>query len=409
MAKKWTRAELQQFIKENNITDMASIEDAFATQFKQLVQMVLEEEMNAKLGYEKYDVKNKESESSRNGHTKKTVKSRYGQFNIEIPRDTEGEFEPVAVKKHERSLSPRLENMIISMYSKGMSTRDIDAHVKDIYGLDVSAEMVSGITDKVLPVAREWQNRPLEPLYPVLYLDGMVFNVTQDAQVVKKTVYVVFAINVEGKKEVLGIWIGEAESAKFWMKVLVDLKNRGVKDILIASVDGLKGFSEAIGAVFPKTEVQKCIVHQVRTSTRFVNYKDLKQFCADMKEIYTAPNEKAGLAALDRFSAKWGKKYFYAVKSWRDNWPVIMPFYRYPEEIRRIIYTTNPIEGFNRRIRKVTKTKGSFPSDESLMKLIYLIVMDASRKWTVPARNWGSIIGQLRIYFGERIDPYLQG
>jgi transposase-like protein len=241
-------------------------------------------------------------------------------------------------------------------------------------------------------------------LYPIIFLDGIVFNVRQDGRVVKKTAYVVFAINLEGCKEVLGIWIGEAESSKFWMSILTDLRNRGVKDILIACVDGLSGFEEAIKATFPMTEVQRCIVHQIRNSTRYVNYKDWRPFCKDMREIYTAPTEEAGLAALDRLEEKWAGKYAYAIKSWRSNWPCLSPFFKYPPEIRRLIYTTNPIESFNRQIRKITKNKGSFPTDDSLFKILYLIVMDESEQWKMSIREWGTIMNQLMIYFKDRVE-----
>ena len=403
----FSKGQARAFLKENNLKDATSIQDFLVGGFKELIQEALEAEMDDELGYSKYDWKNKETNNSRNGHTKKTLISDHGNIDVKIPRDTNGEFEPIIVKKHERKVPNSIDDMIISMYAKGMATRDIDAHLKKIYGIDVSAEMVSRITDKVLPLAQEWQNRTLDPMYPILYLDGMVFNVSQDGQIVKKTTYIVYGITIEGMKSVLGIWIGEAESSKFWMNVLVDLKNRGVKDILIASVDGLKGFVEAIESVFPKTEIQKCVVHQIRNSTKFVSYKDRKSLCADMKQIYTSPNEKAALAALEKFEEKWAKKYSYATKSWRDNWKELSTFFKYPEEIRRMIYTTNPIEGLNRVIRKVTKTKSSFPTDASLMKLIYLIVMDTSEKWTMPIRDWGKIISQLGIYFGERVDNYL--
>ncbi|MEA1925550.1 MAG: IS256 family transposase [Candidatus Altiarchaeota archaeon] len=244
-------------------------------------------------------------------------------------------------------------------------------------------------------------------MYTIVYLDGMVFNVRQDGQVKKKTAYLVFGINLEGLKDVLGIWVGEAESSKFWMKVLADLKNRGVKDILITSVDGLKGFKEAIESVFPPAEVQKCIVHQIRNSTRFVSYRDRKEFCSDMKLIYTAPNEEEGLAALDRFEDKWSGKYSYAIKSWRDNWQGLSTFFKYPPEIRRIMYPTNALENLNRKIRKVTETKSSFPTDDSLFKLLYLVIIDTSKRWTTALRDWGVIINQLRIYFGERMDIYM--
>jgi len=296
-----TKEQIRQFLRENNLRDGKSIEEAFTAQIKDVLQAALEEELTRELGYSRYDWKNKETDNCRNGHTPKRVKSCYGDLDLKIPRDSQGDFEPIIVKKHERSLPFSLEDKIMGLYAKGMSNRDIQATIKEIYGVDVSAEMVSRITDKILPIAKEWQNRPLEPVYSILYLDGMVFPVQQDGQVVKKTVYLVFGLDLAGRKEVLGIWIGEAESAKFWMKILTDLKNRGVADILIASVDGLKGFKEAIATIFPQTDVQGCIVHQIRASTRYVNYKDRKEFCADLKAIYTAPNEEAGLAALDRF------------------------------------------------------------------------------------------------------------
>jgi len=407
MSKLFTKEQARALIREHGLTDAPSIQNALVDGFKELLQEALEAEMDNELGYSKYDWKNKEVSNSRNGHSKKTVRSNYGNIELKIPRDTNHDFEPVIVKKKERQVSDSIDDIVLSMYAKGVSNRDINAHLKKIYGTNISAEMVTRITNKVLPLAKEWQNRPLDSMYPIIYLDGIVFNVVQDGQVTKKTAYVVFGINVEGKKEILGIWVGEAESSKFWMKVLADLKNRGVKDILIACVDGLKGFEQAIKSIFPNTEIQQCIVHQIRNSTKFVNYKDRKKFCADMKEIYTAPNEEAGLLALDKFEEKWGSKYSYAIKSWRDNWQNLSTFFKYPPEIRRIIYTTNLIENFNRRIRKVTKNKGSFPTDDSLIKILYLIVQDVSEKWTMPIRDWGVIINQLRIYFGERMDEYL--
>lgn len=407
MGKLFTREQARAFLAEGNFKDGDAIANALTEGFKDLIQEALEAELDNKLGYSKYDWKNKQVENARNGHTKKTLRSTFGNVTVDVPRDTNGEFEPVIVKKHERQVNPSIDDMIISMYAKGMSTRDIDFHMNKIYGINVSADMVSRITDKVLPVSKEWQNRPLEHCYPIVFLDGIVFNVVQDGQVTKKTAYLVFGINTEGMKEILGIWIGEAESAKFWMKVLTDLQQRGVKDIFICSVDGLKGFEEAITAVYPKTEVQQCIVHQIRTSTRFVNYKDRKTFCADLKTIYTAPNAEAGWTALEEVDAKWGSKYGYAIKSWRNNWSRLSTFFKYPEEIRRLIYTTNPIESFNHRIRKVTKTKPSFPTDDALTKLLYLVVMDASQKWTLAYDNWGQILQQLTVHFGGRLDQYV--
>jgi len=287
-----------------------------------------------------------------------------------------------------------------------MSNRDINDQLKYLYKIDVSAEMVSKITDRVIPIAKEWQSRPLEDIYPILYLDGMVFKIRQDGSVTKKTAYLVYGINIEGKKEVLGIWIGEAESAKFWMSVITDLKNRGVKDVLIACVDGLKGFKEAIASVFPKTEIQKCVVHQIRTSTKFVNWKDRKKFCSDMKEIYTAPNEEAGLLLTESMRGVIKDTHMQS-RTGVDNWHELSTFFRYPDEIRRLIYTTNPIESFNSKIKRVTKTKGAFPTEDSLFKILYLVVVDSAKKWTVPIRNWGYIVNQLRIYFGDRIDEYI--
>lgn len=407
MAKLFSREQAREWLRENNLKSAKSIEDAFTNEIKDVLQEALEEEMNCSLGYSKYDWKNKDTDNSRNGHTKKTVRSKFGEIDLKIPRDIKNEFEPVIVRKHERTITTELEDVITSLFAQGMSERDIDSQMEKIYGLDISTEMVSRITDKILPIAKEWQNRPLEQMYPIIFLDGIVFNVNQDGHVIKKTAYVAFALTIEGKKQVLGIWIGEAESSKFWMSVLSDIKNRGVKDILIACVDGLKGFEEAIKAIFPKTEIQKCVVHQIRNSTKFVSYKDLKPFCNDMKEIYTAPNEEAGLIALDKFEEKWNDKYSYAIKSWRNNWACLSTFFKYPAEIRKIIYTTNIIENFNRRIRKVTKNKCSFPSDDSLFKILYLIVMDTTERWTTPKRDWGIILNQMRIYFGERVDMHL--
>lgn len=407
MAKLFTREQAREFLKELNPKDGDAIADALTEGFKDLIQEALEAELDRKLGYSKYDWKNKEIENSRNGHTKKTLRSKFGEITVDIPRDTSGDFEPVIVKKHERKVNPSIDDMIISMYAQGSSNRIINENMKKIYGIDVSPDMVSRITDKVMPLAHEWQNRPLEPMYPILFLDGMVFSVMQDSQVAKKTAYVVFGINVQGMKEILGIWIGEAESAKFWMKVLADLKNRGVKDILIASVDGLKGFEEAITSIYPETEVQQCIVHQIRYSTRYVNYKDRKEFCTDLKTIYTAPNEQEALRGLDNFEGKWGSKYAYAVRSWRNNWSRLSTFFKYPPEIRKLVYTTNPIESINYRIKKVTKTKGAFNSDESLLKLLYLVIIDATQKWVLALDNWGQILQQLEVYFTRRIETYI--
>lgn len=404
MSKLFTKEQIRAWLKDNNLKRGGDVEKAFIGEIKDVLQEALEEEMTCALGYTKYDWKNKVSDNSRNGHSSKTVKSQFGEIDLEIPRDAKGEFEPVIVKKHERTISSELEDTIVSLFASGLSNRDIESQMRRVYGVEVSAEMVSKVTDKILPLAREWQCRALQPLYPIIFLDGVMFNVRQDGHVIKKTAYQVFAITVEGYKEVLGIWIGEAESSKFWMSILSDLKNRGVKDILIASVDGLNGFEDAIHAAYPRTEVQRCIVHQIRNSTRYVNYKDRRPFCKDMKEIYTSPTEEAGLDALDRLEEKWGARYAYAIKSWRTNWPCLSTFYKYPPEIRRLIYTTNPIESFNRQIRKITKNKSSFPTDDSLFKILYLIVMDESEQWKMAVREWGTIMNQLMVYFKDRVE-----
>jgi len=406
MGKILTREQIRALIKEYDLKEGKDVHLALKDLFKDVLQEMLEGELESELGYSKYDYKNKATSNSRNGHSRKQVKSTVGDIDLTVPRDRQGEFEPVVVKKHQHDVSS-LEERILSMYARGMSTRDIHAHMEEIYGIDVSADMVSRITDKILPIIREWQSRPLAEVYPILYLDAMVFNVKQDGLVVKKNAYQALGYDLEGNKDILGIWIGESESAKFWLGILNELKNRGVKDILIASVDGLAGFEEAIAAAFPQTEVQRCIVHQIRYCTRFVNYKHRKEFCRDMKEIYQAPSEEAGLEALQRFARKWGEKYPYAVKSWEQNWSSLATFFKYPEEIRKLIYTTNPIESFNSSVKRMAKIKGSFPSDEALLKVIYLAMMNVTRKWTQKSRIWGSLINQLGIYFGERVTKHL--
>lgn len=402
------RHAIRAIIEHYGVTDLKSLNFAVKDLMKDVIQESLEGELDEELGYSKYDYRNRPEETTnkRNGHSNKTVRSSAGQFEISVPRDREGVFEPKLVKKHQRDVS-EIEDRILSMYAKGMSTRDIQGHMEEIYGVEMSKDMVHRITDKIIPVVREWQNRPLEPVYPIVFMDGMVFNVRQDGQVIRKTAYAIMGFNIEGYKEILGIWIGEAESAKHWLGVLNELKNRGVEDILIASIDGLPGFEEAITTAFPKTEIQRCIVHQIRNSTKFVPYKDRRAFCADMKLIYKAPTEDAGLAALDEFEEKWGGKYQYAVKSWRDNWTNLATLFQYPEEIRKLIYTTNPIESYNRGIRKISKTKGAFTSDEALMKLLYLATVDITKKWSQRHRSWRIIIGQLAIYFEDRLAQYL--
>ena len=399
----FTRDMIRQCIKENDLRDGKSILDFLKASFGEFIQEALEAEMDEELGYTRYDYRDKTGTNSRNGHHKKTLRTDMGNFEVQIPQDTEGEFEPQIVPKHSREVSPTIQDAILSMYAKGMSTPDINAHLKRIYGFEVSAETVSRITDKILPIAKEWQNRPLDSLYPIIFLDGVVFNVVEDGVTRKKTAYIVYGVTMSGYKEILGIWIGEAESSKFWMLVLSELRERGVQDILIASVDGLNGFSEAIKGIYPKCEIQRCIVHQIRNSSKYVPWKDRKPFCKDMKKIYNAINEEQALSAFEDFSKTWGKKYPYAIKSWENNWDELMTFMKYPQEIRRLIYTTNPIEAFNRGVRKVTMTKTSFRTTDSLFKLLYLVSRDIEEKWTAPISNWSLILNQLMVYFEGRI------
>jgi transposase-like protein len=365
------------------------------------IQRMLEAEMDDHLGYPKNHPKGNLSGNSRNGHYDKKVKTSGGEVNIKVPRDRNGQFEPLAVRKYE-TVESEVEERIVSMYAKGMTTADIKNHMFDIYGVEISKEMVSNITNKVLPLVSEWQNRPLSSIYPIVYLDAVHFKVRDSGKIVSKAAYTVLGINPEGKKEILGLWVGENEGAKFWMSVLNEIRNRGTEDILIACTDDLPGFSEAIKAVFPDTEIQKCVIHQIRNTTKYVSHKEKKAFCSDLRKIYTAPNEKAGLEALEEMKGKW-KKYEIHLKAWERKWDELSTFFVYSDEIRKIIYTTNAVEGLHRQFRKVTKTTSVFPSDESLAKLLWLAQNDITRKWNLPVRNWGVIIGQLAIMFPERL------
>jgi putative transposase len=398
---------LQQFIKENDLKSTEDVQAALRDLFASTMQGMLEAELETHLGCAKHDTKSKKTDNSRNGHSRKTLTSEYGDVEIAVPRDRKGEFEPEIVKKNQTN-TVGIEEQVIALYARGVSTRDIQAHLHQLYGLDVSPTLISNITDKLLPMIKEWQSRPLHSVYAVVFLDAIHYKVKQDGQVVNKAAYMVVGINLEGQKDVLGIWIGENESAKFWLTVLNELKGRGVEDILITCVDNLKGFSEAISACFPKSDIQKCIVHQIRNSLKYVSYKDFKAVTAALKPIYKASTEEAALDELDKFEATWGAKYPLVVKSWRSNWDELSTFFRYPVEMRRMIYTTNLIEGYHRQLRKVTKGKSIFPTDDSLTKMLYLATMDVTKKWTMRVQNWGLILSQLTIYFPERVEPYLR-
>ena len=397
------RAKMGALLQELQVNSMQDINDLFKEMVGTFLEHGLEAELDEELGYSKYDYRNKSTDNSRNGTTPKKLKSSFGEIEIDTPRDRKSEFEPELVKKHQTSISQDIEEKIISMYAKGMTTSDIESHIREIYGLEISDSTISRITDKILPIVKEWQSRPLEAVYPIVFLDAVHFHVRSEGQIVKKAVYVAIGINPEGIREVLGMWVGENESAKFWLTVLNSIKNRGVNDILIACVDGLTGFSNAIEAVYPKAEIQQCVIHQIRNTTRFVYYKDMKELMEDLKSVYGASDEQSALSNLERFDEKWSKKYPKTVQSWKDNWVNLSTYFKYPQEVRTLIYTTNTIEGFNRQLRKVTKSKTVFPTDDSLLKMLYLAMTDITKKWTGRRKDWGIIHSQLEIYFPGRM------
>lgn len=397
------RELISELLSAANVQSMDDIQNLFKETIAEFMQGSLESELDEELGYEPYDVKNKNTENSRNGHSKKTLRTSMGKVEIDIPRDRNGDFEPKILPKNQTSISQDMESKIISMYAKGMSVSDIEKHIRDIYGLEISDTTVSRITDKVLPAAKEWQQRPLESIYAVVFLDAIHYRVRSEGQIVKKAVYIAIGIDLDGKKDVLGMWVGENESAKFWASVLNNMRNRGVEDILIACTDNLTGFSQAIEAVFPKTDIQNCIIHQLRNSSKYVSYKDIKALMADLKKVYTAVDEEAALNALDEFAAVWDSKYPRISKSWYDNWANLSTYFKFPQELRKLIYTTNTIEGFNRQLKKVTKSKSVFPTDDSLFKMLYLAMTDITKKWTGRRQDWSRIYAQLVIYYADRI------
>lgn len=400
-----SKEQLRELIKEKNLKTAQDAQETLKDMFSDIIQEMLEAELDHELGYEKNDRVNKSTDNSRNGYSKKTVRSEFGNIELDIPRDRNNEFEPQIVEKNSRDIS-RIEEIVISLYARGMSTRDINNQVKEIYGVEISAEMVSKITDKILPKISEWQNRPLEPVYTFVFMDAIHYKVRENNVVRNKAAYIIIGVNIEGNKDVLGIWIGETESSKFWLSVLNDLKNRGVKDVAIFSVDGLTGIKEAIQAIYSDSEIQRCIIHQLRNSFRFISYKHLKEFTRDFKSIYKAPSESLALENLAKVKEKWGNQYPYAFKSWEDNWDVLSTFLKFPEEIRTIMYTTNIIENLNRQYRKATKTKSVFPSDASLLKMLYLATMSATEKWTARYKNWDKILSQLLIFY-PKLNDYI--
>ena len=400
------RKAVRDYLKQNDIKDVVQVDQLLKRLSGMMIEELLEAERDDHLGYGKYDTRNKETDNSRNGYSPKTVRASQGEMELKIPRDRKGEFEPQVVKKHETDVS-RIADMVVSMYAKGMTVRDIQSHLEDIYGADISPQTISNMTDRVLPVLEEWRSRMLEEIYAVVYIDGLRCKFRDNGVIKSKTVYGVIGIDLEGKKDVLGLWIGDTESAKYWLQVLTDLKNRGVKDILIITSDDLPGIEEAISAVYPEAAYQGCVVHVIRNSLKHVSHKDKKAFSSDMKSIYQAPTEEAALMALDELKAEWEDKYLLAVNVWERNWDRIRTMFRFTEEIRRLIYTTNPIESFHRQLRKVTKNRSLFPTDTAALKLLYLATQDVMKKWTVKLRNWSGILAQLSIHFGERVQEYL--
>lgn len=400
------KEKILQLQAEGKVKSTEDLQGIFRNLMKDVIETLYDGELTDHLGYKKYEQKKGNRSNSRNGKTIKKVKSHAGEIELDVPRDRNSTYEPKVVKKYQNDISG-IEAKVISMYAKGMTNRDITEHIDEIYGYKLSAETISNITDMVIEKAKEWQNRPLQTIYPIVFMDAFVIKMRVDKHVRNISVYGIIGIDLEGHKECLGLYFSETESAKYWLAVMNELKNRGLEDVLIFAVDNLSGISEAITAAFPKAEIQKCIVHQIRNSLKFVPWKERKQVAADLKAIYTAPTEEAALDALADFEKIWNKKYPHILKSWQNNWDELSTFFIYPQEVRTLIYTTNPIESFNRGIRKVTKNRGAFPSEQAALKLLYLAVEGISKKWSLPIRNWGPIFSQLSIMFEDRLSKYL--
>jgi transposase-like protein len=400
------KKKLEAFAREaaKSIKTESDLNDFRQMLTKVTVETALNAELNDHLGYDKHG--KSPSDNSRNGYSSKTLRTEDGQFNIDTPRDRDGSFEPQLVKKQQTRFTS-MDDKILSLYAKGMSTREIVATFKEMYDADVSASLISKVTDAVIERVVEWQSRPLDAIYPIVYLDCIVVKIRQDKQVINKAVYLALGVNLEGHKELLGMWLSENEGAKFWLNVLTELKNRGVKDILIACVDGLKGFPDAINAAFPEAQIQLCIVHMVRNSVKYVPWKDYKAVTADLKQIYRSATEEEALQSLDRFSERWDEKYPQISRSWRSHWENVNTLFNYPEDIRKAIYTTNAIESLNSVIRKAIKKRKLFPTDDSAKKVIYLAIMDASKKWTMPIRNWKMAMNRFMIEFEDRLKDFV--
>lgn len=393
---------VSELIRTYDIKTAKDIQDALKDLLGETLQDMLEAEMNEYLGYEKYS-RSDGIENSRNGYKKKSIRSSMGEFEIEVPQDRESQFEPQIVKKRQKDIS-EIEQKIINMYASGLTNRTIVEEIEDIYGFEISESMISDITDKIIPRIEDWKNRPLDSIYPVVYIDAVHFSVKDSGIVKKRAAYVILGITTEGMKEVLGIYVGDAESSKYWLSVFNELKNRGLKDIIILCADGLSGIKESIAVAFPKTEYQRCMVHQVRNTLKYVSYKDKKEFAADLKSIYLSGNEEQARQNLEAVSEKWSKKYPNALKSWYTNWDCITPIFKFSPDTRKVIYTTNAIESLNAQFKRLNRNRSVFPTKLSLEKALYLSVEKISKKWKQPIRNWGSIYGELSIMFEDRID-----
>lgn len=391
---------IHQLLQEYDIQTAEDIQDALKDLLGGTIKEMMEAEMDEHLGYGRSE--RSDSEDSRNGYKSKRVNSSYGSMEISVPQDRKSTFEPQVVKKRQKDISG-IDQKILSIYAKGMTTRQISDTLEDIYGFEASEGFISDVTDKILPQIEDWQNRPLSEVYPVLYIDAIHYSVRDEGVIRKLAAYVILGLNADGHKEVLAIEVGENESSKYWLSVLNGLKNRGVKDILILCADGLSGMKEAIAAAFPKAEYQRCIVHQVRNTMKYVSDKDRKPFCADLKTIYQAPTEEKALDALERVTEKWGGKYPNSMRSWKQNWDAISPIFKFSAAVRKVLYTTNAIESLNATYRKLNRQRSVFPSDKALLKALYLSTFEATKKWTMPIRNWGQVYGELSIMYEGRL------
>ena len=398
------KEELRKQIREGKDISLDGILEEFKSLLRESLQTASEEELTSHLGYEKHQ--ESENTNYRNGHSKKSLKTKYGQVDLAIPRDREGTFEPKLVPKRERILKGS-EDLILSLYAKGMSVSDISSHLDDLYGYQLSEQTISNITEAIMDKAKDWQNRPLEAIYPIVFMDATVLKIRVDRVVKNIAAYIMLGITLEGKKEILGIWIGENETSKYWLTLLNEIKNRGVEDILIFAIDGLNGFNQAIQAVYPKAEIQRCIVHQIRSSLKFVSWKDRKAVAKDLKTIYTAATEEDAQLALTEFNDIWGQKYPHILQSWLNNWNELSTFFKYPKSIQTLIYTTNPIESLNANIKRKTNSKGSFPTIDSAFKMLYMSTQEVQIKWErTSIRNWSEIYPQLCIFFSEIMEKY---